>query len=318
MDLDPVPLAQYFSENRRSMRTITYRKRTVDDDIKSTQRLPNARVDDDTITIPERPGAPIVVWKKPSSAKDDDPDVLRSSLNWPLSSDKRCHNCAHFYEGVPVPLPVSRDELRQVYFCEGKFCSWQCAKSFNMRETSPAGKGNRNMYIAVLAYKTWIKLKHPVDIETREKMKTYCNYRLVPAKPRSTLAEFGGDLSIEEYRKDFCGIVPPSDLIENTSPLLTIRRMAVLPFIDTDSAAYSAVTGRSSRRPSLQRMEQTGFFLGTRRIETNRVQEFNNSFVDRLKKARLDPAIMRRKKAVDVSNTLLSSMGIEVKKRPSR
>lgn len=314
MDLDSVPLIQY------TMRTISYRKRTADDDIKSMQRVPNTRVDEDTVTIPERPETPIVVWGKPRATTEaEDAGVIRSSLEWPLSSDKRCHNCAHFFEGVPVPLPVSRDELRGVYFCEGKFCSWQCAKSFNMRETSPAGRGNRNMYIAVLAYKTWIKLKHTVvDKGTREKMKTYCNYRLVPARPRSTLIEFGGTLSIEEYRKDFCGIVPPSELIENTSPLLTIRRMAVLPFIDTDSASGSSLANTSStRNPSIQRVEQAGFYLGTRRIETNRLQEFNNSFVDRLKKARLDPAIMRRKKAVDVSNTLLSSMGIEKKKRPA-
>lgn len=168
------------------------------------------------------------------------------------------------------------------------------------------------MYIAVLAYKTWIKLKtNGIDAETREKMRTYCNYRLDPAQPRSMLVEFGGKLTIEEYRKDFCGIIPPSEMIEKTSLSLSIRQMAVLPFIDTDSAGVSA---RASKK-SVQSMEHTGSFMGTRRIETNREQEFNNSFVDRLKRARLDPAIMRRKKELDVSNTLLSSMGIKIKKR---
>lgn len=317
MGLDLMPPVQYCGGFQPlGMRTISYRKRTADDDIKSMQRVPNAAVNDDSVTIPERPETPIVAWGKSSASATDDTEVIRSCLQWPLAWDKRCHNCAHFFEGVPVPLPFSRDELRQVYFCEGKFCSWQCAKSFNIRETSPAGRGNRNMYIAVLAYKTWIKLKHPVvvDAGTREKMKTYCNYRLVPAPPRSRLVEFGGTLSIEEYRKDFCGIVPPSETIANTSPLLTIRRMAVLPFIDTDSAGSSP----TMRKSAVQQMDHVGSFMGTRRIETNRVQEFNNSFVDRLKKARHDPAIMRRKKAVDVSNTLLSSMGIEIKKRPSR
>lgn len=288
------------------MRTISHRKRVAEDDIKSIQRLPNAKVTKKTVTIPENPETPIVVWGNPF--KIDNSDAIRSCLQWPVSSDKRCHNCAHFFEGVPVPLPVSRDELRQVYFCEGKFCSWQCAKSFNMRETSPAGRGNRNMYIAILAYKTWIKLRHPIiDAKTSNKMKTYCNYRLDPALPRSNLVEFGGKLSIEEYRRGFCGIVPPSEIIAETSPSLNIRRMAVLPFIDTDSPG-------SSKKP-VKQLEHTGSFLGTRRIETNRVQEFNNSFVDRLKKARLDPALMVRKKEMDVSNTLLSSMGIEIKQR---
>lgn len=296
------------------MRTIQKRKRTAADDIKSVQRVPNADVDEDTVTIPETPETPIVVWGKSSGAVDT--KVGGRSLAWPLSSDKRCHNCSHYYDGVPVPLPISRDDLRQVYFCEGRFCSWQCAKSFNMRETSPAGRGNRNMYIAVLAYKTWIKLNNhrtagPIDAETKQKMKTYCDYRLDPAPPRSRLMEFGGDLSIEEYRRGFCGIVPPTETIQQTSPCLNIRRMTVLPFIDTD------VDGACV--PSFKRVdkstEQTRSFLGTQRIETNRVQEYSNSFVDRLKKAKMDPAIMRRKKQLDVSNTLLSSMGIEIKKR---
>jgi len=290
------------------MRTILDRKRTVDDDVKSIQRVSNANVTNKTVTIPERPETPIVVFGRVSCI--DDPELIRSCLKWPISSDTRCHNCAHFFEGIPVPLPLSRDELRQVYFCEGKFCSWQCAKSFNMRETSPAGRGNRNMYIAVLAYKTWMKLKNPVaDADTREKMRTYCNYRLNPAPPRSTLIEFGGNLTIEEYRKGFCGIVPPLEIIEQTNPFLNLRRMAVLPFIDTDS-----IRSFSGTKKSLQRTEHTGV-VGTKRIDTNREQEYNNSFVNRLKKAKLDPAIMTRKKKLDVSNTLLSSMGIEIKKR---
>jgi len=181
-----------------------------------------------------------------------------------------------------------------------------------MRETSPAGRGNRNMYIAVLAYKTWIKLNYvPTDTETTEKMKTYCNYRIDPAPPRSNLVEFGGTVTIEEYRKNFCGVVPPSDMIAGTNPHLTIRGMAVLPFIDTDSDGSSP----RALNKSVRHIEDTGSFLGTKRIVTNREQEFNNSFVDRLKRAKLDPAIMRRKKQLDVSNTLLSTMGIEIKKR---
>lgn len=109
-----------------------------------------------------------------------------------------------------------------------------------MRETSPAGRGNRNMYIALLAYKTWIKLKGSViDVTTKEKMRKYCNYRLDPAPPKAILTEFGGHVSIEEYRKDFCGIVLPSQIVQDTSPLLNIRQMAVLPLIDTNSTGSS-------------------------------------------------------------------------------
>lgn len=290
------------------MRAIVLRERTVGDDIKSIQRKTSADIADASVTIPRRSENPIVAWG--AFFQTDDAETIRSCLEWPLSSDKRCHNCAHFFEGVPVPLPVSRDELRHVFFCKGNFCSWQCAKSFNIRETSPAGRGNRNMYIALLAYKTWIKLKHPApmgaDVESLAKMKLYCNYRLKPALPRSRLVEFGGDLSIEEYRKGFCGIVPPPDLMEETPSSLNIREANVLPFVSCSTTFH----GKKA-----QQRQEPRVFAGTKRIETNRVQEFNNSFVDRLKKARFDPAIMVRKKEVDVSNTLLSSMGIQIKKR---
>ena len=295
------------------MRTILQRDRTAIDDVDTVRRKSTVTVTDDTLAVPRIPTTPIVVWGKPSN--NEDTEIVRRCLRWPLSFNKRCHNCAHFFDGVPVPLPISRDDLRNVYYCEGKFCSWQCAKSYNMRETSPAGRGNRNMYIALLAYKTWVKIKHgALDAETKTKMKRYCDYRLFPAPPRSNLVEFGGHLSIEEYRKDFCGVVPPSDIIENTSPYLSIRQMAVLPFIDTDSDEASP----KASSKSVQHVKQAGSYAGTKRIETNRVQEFNNSFVDRLKRAKVDPDIMRRKKQLDVSNTLLSSMGIKIKKRSMR
>jgi len=166
------------------------------------------------------------------------------------------------------------------------------------------------MYIAVLAYKTWIKLRHVADTDdsTREKMNKYCSYRLDPALPRSNLLDFGGKLSIEEYRRGFCGIVPPTTMINETSPLLNIRNMAVLPFIDTDSDVSSkALVNDVDRRK--------GAVTGTVRIESNHGEKFNNSFCNRLKKAKLNPALMVRKKKMDTSNTLVSSMGIEIKKR---
>lgn len=302
------------------MRTISQRKRTADDNILSVHRVPNAHVTSERVTIPERPSGPIVAWGKRLCVRKSDAASTESCLKWPLSSDKRCHNCAHHFEGVPVPLPMSRDELRQVYFCEGNFCSWQCAKSFNMRETSPAGRGNRNMYIAVLAYKTWTKLRNqgkgpPASLD---KMRIYCNYRLYPAPPRSKLVEFGGDMTIEEYRKDFCGIVPPVKKIEETNAMLNIRLMNVLPFVDAASAGAGPSPGATSMKTSSSVRpgeKKAGCFFGTRRLETDHVQEFNNSFVKKLREAKMDPEIMRRKKKINVANTLLSTMGIEIKER---
>jgi len=228
-------------------------------------------------------------------------------MKWPKKTDKKCHNCSYPFEGIPVPLPIHKDELRNIYYCSGNFCSWQCSKAFNMRETSPAGKGNRNMYISILAYKTWIKILKDTP-EIYDSVKSFCFYKIDPARPRFELQDFGGSLTIEEYREGFCGVLPPLSSIAETSPLITLRSMAVVPFIDTDGVKATT---------TVKKTEQEVTFKGIRRLETNRVQEFNNSFCERLKKARDDPTLMKRKKAPDDSNTLLSSMGIKIKKRSS-
>lgn len=291
------------------MRTIFLRDRVTDDDVKSVKRRSNVQLTKSTLIIPDKPMHPIVLWGYFPTGGDES-EAIKSCLRWPPSSDSRCHNCAYYFDGVPVPLPVSKDELRSVYFCQGNFCSWQCAKSFNMRETAPAGRGNRNMYIGLLAYKTWIKLKGAADSDncTLEKMKKYCSYRLDPALPRANLVEFGGKLSIEEYRRGFCGIVPPDDEISQTSTELSIKSLVVLSSIDADSCVPANCTRKGvDSRASISR--------GTKRIETKRDEELNNSFCKRLEHAKVDPALMVRKKDMDVSNTLVFSMGIEIKKR---
>lgn len=294
------------------MRNLSTRKRTPNDDILSVRRLDSSVIDKHTITVPEKASDPIIVWG--DSVKRDlsilDEKTLKKCMKWPKSTTSRCHNCAYTFTGVPVPLPIHKDTLRNVYYCSGSFCSWQCAKSFNLRETSPAGRGNRNMYISILCYRLWVKLLNENDIEIKNNMKTYCSYRLEPAKSRSTLIEFGGDLTIEEYRKGFCGVLPPIEDIRKTSPLLNLRKIALVPFINTISS-----DNKTEEPVKKVDGEKGSFFRGTQRIETNRVAEFNNSFCDRLKKAKEDPTLMTRKKKRDDSNTLMSSMGIEIKKR---
>lgn len=259
------------------------------------------------MSIPTIQSEPLIVWgdsKNRRSISVND-EILKSCMMWPKHTDKKCHNCTYSFEGVPVPLPIHKDEMRNIYYCSGNFCSWQCSKAFNLRETSAAGRGNRNMYISILAYRMWVKiLKDKPDMHG--KMKSFCYYKIDPARPRFELKDFGGNLTIEEYREGFCGVLPPEHLIIETSPLLTLRKMAVVPFIDTDNVKSSV---------PVKKTDQDIIFKGIKRIETNRVQEFNNSFCERLRKAKIDPTLMKRRKTRDDSNTLVSAMGIKIQKR---
>lgn len=260
------------------------------------------------VSIPSPQTEPLIVWadsvQRESISTND--EVLRSCMKWPRKTDKKCHNCTYPFDGVPVPLPIHKDELRNIYHCSGNFCSWQCSKAFNMRETSPAGRGDRNMYISILAYRMWVKVLRDKPA-MHDNIRSYCAYKIDPARPRIELQDFGGRLTIEQYREGFCGVLPPENEIIGTSPLLTMRKLAIVPFIDTTSVKMFS--------PEKKNTGDDGVFRGTKRIETDRVQEFNNSFTERLRKAKIDPTLMKRKKTRDSSNTLLTSMGIEIKKR---
>ena len=289
------------------MNTVSTRDRTVEDDMNSVRHISTVKDAEGGISIPSERKEPLIIWGdsvvRESITIND--EVLKSCMKWPRKTEKKCHNCTHGFDGIPVPLPMHKDELRNIYYCTGNFCSWQCSKAFNLRETPPAGRGNRNMFISLLAYKTWIKLLRR-DSGLQKKMKTFCDYKIDPARPRTSLKDFGGPLTIEEYREGFCGVIPPEESIVETSPLLTLRKIAIVPFIDTNTVKTSA---------PVKNTDQDGLFRGIKRIETNRVQEFSNSFCQRLKDARVDPTLMKRRKISSDANTLVSSMGIKINKR---
>ena len=116
-------------------------------------------------------------------------------LQWPTSTKACCYNCCHPFDGVPVPLPYSFDPNKGEYVCRGNFCSWQCAKAYNIQNTLVTGRGDRNMYIALLAYKTWYKLTtqtRPVADHETGALKTYAYTCIRPAPSRENLQMFGG------------------------------------------------------------------------------------------------------------------------------
>lgn len=272
--------------------------RTTEDDRRSIKRLP---AKGNKVPLPTE--RPIVSWSHPveSGACLDFEDNL-SCFTWPSSSTILCHNCCFSFDGVPVPLPQSYDALRKVYHCRGNFCSWQCSKAYNIRQTPPSGRGNRNMYIAILAHKTWAKYRENLDSGALENLETYALYCIQPSLPREALKVFGGDMTIEEYRKGFFSIIPPSEA-KVEKPFLTLRKMLVLPFVQDDKK-----DGTNPNKPV------------TKKIDTSTVHRYSNAFCAKLNNAKdgkTDKTIMKRKRAINSDNTLMSTMGvvIETKKR---
>lgn len=287
------------------------RPRSDSDDERLIKRIPVKTVMDKSvgkILFPLPPVVPVVYWERPSNSEDIFcKDDLMKFVRWPIKTDTVCYQCCHAFDGVPVPLPDTYDTRRKVYRCKGNFCSWQCAKSYNINQTQNFGKGNRNMYISLLAHQTWVKYRKDTGHKNLkfENMKTYATYSIKPSRPRELLRIFGGTMGIEEYREGFYGIIPPEEALED-KPFLTVSSRLLLPFTSNTNTTSTEVTD-----PTI------GLSTTTKQIDSSTAHRHSNNFCNTLNMAKTDKMVMKRKRDVSSKNTLMSTMGvvIETKKR---
>jgi len=294
------------------MNHVKFRERTQQDNINSVLNLKTKFIKDNDVTVvPEPLKEPIVYWsrkkykidKKYIDKEIDKDKLILECLKWPLKTDILCFNCCHSFDGVPVPLPTIYDKKRKIYFCHGNFCSWQCSKAYNINEMPTAGQGNRNMNISLLSRQMWSNYK-----SEKSTGNTVYSIPIDPAPRRSELKVFGGTKTIEEYRRGFYGIVPPEEAFE-CKPFMTIKNRLALPFIDKNATIEFSQT-------TLQGNDNSSFAFSTTQIETSAIHQHANKFCERLNKAKNEKVLIKRERKEDNSkNTLLSSMGVVVKKK---
>lgn len=96
-----------------------------------------------------------------------------------------CFWCCHKFSWSPVLIPISYDSYKNLYTCEGHFCSPECALShiYADNRLSESAKWNRHSL-----------LRHLYGDLYRDR-------DLSPAPPRTLLRMFGGPLDIEQYRE---------------------------------------------------------------------------------------------------------------------
>ena len=128
------------------------------------------------------------ILKSMESSSPMNSELLKSILEKATcdsySQDTACFWCCHKFEWAPARLPVSYDAYKNVYTCEGHYCSPECALSYLYKQvqTSDTVRWNRHtllrdMYAAM-----------------------YRHRDLSMAPPRSVLRLFGGPLDIAQYR----------------------------------------------------------------------------------------------------------------------
>lgn len=261
------------------------------------------------LVLPKPPDYPIVVWSKTDECFDPRTIVpekmdkyIKECMNWPIKTDTLCHHCCHTFTTIPVPLPYSYDKVRGIYKCRGIFCSWQCVKAYNMDSIRHIGRGEVNTNIALLAYRLWVKYLISDGKEIADGLRDYTRYSITSAGRKSSLKHFGGDKTIEEYRKGSFGIIPPSEALSG-KPFIGVKGSIYLPFSTTDNIEVDRVADHVN----------PGNMMNT--MVTSAVHKHANEFCEKLNKAKQEKSVIKRKRADSTKNTLISSMGVKVAQR---
>lgn len=120
-------------------------------------------------------------------------DNLFQSESWPVSTDLSCWHCAHGFEGPPCAVPAGHDVRSGVFSVYGCFCSWGCVKRW-MLDRPDHEVAMRFVLLQQLAF----RMGHRGEI--------------IPNPPTTTLRDFGGPLTVEEFRAT--GARGPVEVVE--------------------------------------------------------------------------------------------------------
>lgn len=107
--------------------------------------------------------------------------IITHKIN--LTDNVKCWWCKNYFDTTPLQLP--ENYFNNNFYCIGHFCSFNCIKSYNL-DLNDSLTFKRDSLIYLLYYNTF---------------KTYNIIK--PAPHWITLKEFGGILSINEFRSNF-------------------------------------------------------------------------------------------------------------------
>ena len=96
-----------------------------------------------------------------------------------------CWWCCHTFEGTPLNMPYKHDERRNKFYTSGNFCSWSCMKTYVI------DKYGCNRGGLICGNMVMMRRKLFNKIGTIKK-----------APPKQKLIQFGGDMTIEQFREN--------------------------------------------------------------------------------------------------------------------
>jgi hypothetical protein len=100
-----------------------------------------------------------------------------------IQKNTKCWWCHHSFNSPPIQLPD--DYYNNTFFCNGHYCSFNCAKSYNLN-TNDNLVGKRYSLLNLLYYQTYGKY-----------------IEIIAAPSWLILEDYGGTLSIDKFRDNF-------------------------------------------------------------------------------------------------------------------
>lgn len=128
--------------------------------------------------------------------------IITHSLNF--NKNTKCWWCRNNFNSPAVQLP--EDYYNNTFYCIGNFCSFNCMKSYNM-DINDSLTWKRESLINLLYYQTYSEYKN-----------------ISPSPHWMTLEEYGGNLTIEEFRKN--SIINTKEYLVLHPPLIS-RQMQI-------------------------------------------------------------------------------------------
>ena len=135
-------------------------------------------------------------------------DLMKSVLDKTVvdryTPQTACFWCCYTFGWTPCVIPKSYDTYKNIYVCEGNFCSPECclAYIYSDNKVSDSTKWLQHTYLNIL-YSSLYKTR-----------------TLSPAPPRSLLRMFGGPLDIQQYREYLSG---SNDIILSDFPPVRLQ-----------------------------------------------------------------------------------------------
>jgi hypothetical protein len=111
--------------------------------------------------------------------------ILKDIVNkdWPTQTSTKCWWCCHNFNTVPIGVPIKYMKKQDIYQVRGVYCSIACMYSGSKQEDTCKEK------------KSMVKAFY-----NRLTNGSICD-ELISAPPREVLKDFGGDLTINQFRE---------------------------------------------------------------------------------------------------------------------